>query len=108
MTIYVSLNLLHTLLIYNYLILQVNIHTTTPLEIVRTPKHGSWLNIAECELSVLLKFGLKKRTPDEKQLKLDAAAWAKYRNKKQKGVNWQFTSKDARIKLKKLYPSIID
>jgi DDE superfamily endonuclease len=78
------------------------------LEIVRTPKHGSWLNIAECELSVLLKFGLKKRTPDEKQLKSDAAAWAKYRNKKQKGVNWQFTSKDARIKLKKLYPSIID
>jgi transposase len=77
------------------------------IEVVRTPRHGSWLNIAECELSVLLKHGLKKRTPSEEQLMADAKAWYEKRNSLQKGVNWQFTTKDARIKLKRLYPSIV-
>ncbi len=77
------------------------------IEIVRTPAHGSWLNIAECELSVLNRCGLKNRIKDENQLKEDVASWMNYRNKNQKGVDWQFTTKDARIKLKHLYPSYI-
>ncbi len=75
------------------------------LEVVRTPKHGSWLNIAESELSVLLHHGLKKRTPNLEALRQDAQAWYEQRNQKQTKVNWQFTTKDARIKLKRLYPA---
>lgn len=77
------------------------------IEVVRTPAHGSWLNIAECELSVLNRCGLKTRIKDEYQLKEDVASWMKYRNKNQKGVDWQFTTKEARIKLKHLYPSYL-
>jgi transposase len=76
------------------------------LEIVRTPKHGSWLNIAECELSVLTRQGLEKRVPDIETLKQQTKAWYSQRNCNQTKVNWQFTTKDARVKLKKLYPSI--
>lgn len=75
------------------------------IEIVRTPKHGSWLNIAESELSVLLEHGLKKRTPDKETLQRDAKAWYENRNRQHKKINWQFTTDDARIKLKRLYPS---
>ena len=74
------------------------------IEIVRTPKHGSWLNIAESELSILIRHGLKKRTPDKEMLKRDAKAWYERRNDKEKKVNWRFRTKDARIKLKRLYP----
>lgn len=77
------------------------------IEVVRTPVHASWLNVAECELSVLTRRGLKNRIKNEQQLKNEVKAWNECRNKKQKGVNWQFTAKDARIKLKRLYPSII-
>lgn len=76
------------------------------LQVVRTPVHGSWLNIAECELSVLIRQGLKKRTPDRKTLEKDVRAWFKNRNEKQKKVIWQFKTKDARIKLKTLYPTV--
>lgn len=75
------------------------------LEVVRTPKHGSWLNIAECELSVLLQHGLKKYTPDIETLRRQATAWYEQRNLKNTKVNWQFTTKNARIKLKRLYPA---
>lgn len=75
------------------------------LEVVRTPKHGSWLNIAECELSVLIRQGLKKRTPTKEALQKDVRAWYEKRNEQQKKVDWQFTTKEARIKLKHLYPS---
>lgn len=75
------------------------------IEIVRTPKHGSWLNIAESELSVLIRQGLKKRTPTKQALEKDVKAWYERRNDKQSKVNWQFRTKDARIKLKNLYPS---
>lgn len=75
------------------------------LEIVRTPKHGSWLNIAESELSVLIRQGIKKRTPSKQALAIDVKAWYKRRNEKQSKVNWRFRTKDARIKLKNLYPS---
>ena len=77
------------------------------LEIVYTPKHGSWLNIAECELSVLSRQALKKRFASKEELQKQVQAWAAKRNDLQKGVDWQFTSKDARVKLKKLYPTIL-
>jgi len=77
------------------------------LEIVRTPKHGSWLNIAESELSVLIRQGIKRRTPDRQTLQADCKAWYEKRNDKHTKVNWQFRTKDARIKLKRLYPTFI-
>lgn len=78
------------------------------LEFVYTPKHGSWLNIAECELSVLSRQALDKRFPTKKELEIQVTAWAKNRNNKQKGVDWQFKTKDARVKLKRLYPTILN
>jgi hypothetical protein len=75
------------------------------LEIIRTPKHGSWLNIAEAELSVLIRQGIKKRTPDRQTLEADVKAWYQNRNQKMKTVDWQFRTKEARIKLKHLYPT---
>ena len=77
------------------------------LEIVSTPVHGSWLNIAEIELSVLVRQGLCQRIGDASELEQAVAAWYQARNAKQRGVDWQFTTADARVKLKRLYPSII-
>ena len=77
------------------------------LEIVYTPKHGSWLNIAECELSVLSRQALKQRFASKEELTQQVQAWTSKRNELQKGVDWQFTTNDARIKLKKLYPTIL-
>lgn len=74
------------------------------LEIHYTPKHGSWLNIAEIELSLLTRQCLHRRIPDIKTLQQQAQAWYEKRNVKQKSVDWQFTCEDARIKLKRLYP----
>lgn len=76
------------------------------IEVVRTPKHGSWLNIAECELSVLIRQGLKERVPSKEELEKQVKAWYKSRNEAQIKVDWQFTTKDARVKLKRLYPTI--
>jgi len=76
------------------------------LEIHYTPKHGSWLNIAECELSVLSRQSLSVRTPDLPTLKRKVTAWERRRNKQQTGVDWQFTTRDARRKLRRLYPEI--
>ena len=77
------------------------------LEIHYTPKHGSWLNIAEIELSVLTSQCLNKRyISDIQTLAKETKSWEKHRNFNQKGVNWQFTTADARIKLKRLYPQI--
>lgn len=76
------------------------------LEIVRTPKHGSWLNIAECELSVLTRQGLGKRVPDKETLCQQVESWYSQRNRNQTKVNWQFTTKEARVKLKRFYPAI--
>ncbi len=77
------------------------------LEIHYTPKHGSWLNIAEIELSVLTRQCLKRRIPDMETLRNQTKTWEQTRNELQKGVDWQFTTDDARIKLKRLYPQII-
>jgi hypothetical protein len=69
-----------------------------------TPEHGSWLNIAECELSVLARQCLDRRIPDQANLEHEAAAWETRRNAARITVDWQFTTTDARIKLKRLYP----
>jgi len=76
------------------------------LEIHHTPQHGSWLNIAECELSVLSSQCTDRRIADEPTLRREVAAWEQERNAKQVSVDWQFTTDDARIKLKRLYPNI--
>jgi hypothetical protein len=78
------------------------------LEFHYTPKHGSWLNIAEIELSVLCGQCLDQRIRDQETLKQILAAWEAERNTKATKVNWRFTTKDARIKLKRLYPSLED
>ncbi len=74
------------------------------LEIHYTPKHGSWLNIAETELSALTRQCLDRRIPDMELLRSETKAWERERNAKCKTVDWQFTTEDARIKLKRLYP----
>lgn len=75
------------------------------LEIHYTPKHGSWLNIAESELSVLTRQCLNRRLPDFATLEAEVAAWPARRNTAVITVDWRFTTADARIKLKRLYPS---
>lgn len=75
------------------------------LEIHHTPKHGSWLDMAEIELSVLNR-SLPHRMGDRATLERHAAAWEQHRNAVQVKANWQFTTADARIKLRKLYPSL--
>jgi hypothetical protein len=71
-----------------------------------TPKHGSWLNMAEIELSVLTTQCLDRRIPDKAMLTEETAAWEAERNNKHSKADWQFTTADARVKLKRLYPSI--
>ncbi len=75
------------------------------LEVHHTPKHGSWLNMAELELGILARQCLDRRIPDPSTLKHCVALWQTNRNQSQVTVDWQFTSADARIKLKHLYPS---
>jgi hypothetical protein len=74
------------------------------LELHYTPKHGSWLNVAEIELSVLSRQCLGRRIPTIEQLDAETTAWARDRNRLGSTVDWQFTADDARIKLKRLYP----
>lgn len=78
------------------------------LEIHHTPKHGSWLNIAENELSALTRQCLDRRIPDRETLERETTAWYSQRNQSQKSVDWQFRTEDARIRLKRLYPQIED
>jgi hypothetical protein len=73
-------------------------------EFHHTPKHGSWLNMAECELSVLQRQCLDRRIPDMETLTQQAGAWNLQRNEASTPYNWRFTTEDARIKLKRLYP----
>ncbi len=77
------------------------------LEIHYTPKHGSWLNIAEIELRVLSGQCLDRRIPDRQTLQNEVAAWQDQRNFKQAKVDWRFSNDDARIKLKRLYPTLL-
>ena len=76
------------------------------IEVVHTPKHGSWLNMAECELSVLEKQCLGDRVPDEATLRTRIQVWNGHRNRRSKKIDWQFRTADARIKLRRLYPQI--
>ena len=101
---------------------QLNTHTTASLykafapakarrlskrlQIHYTPKHGSWLNIAEVELAALSRQCLDRRIPDRATLERQTQAWFSERNASQKGVDWRFTTADARIRLKHLYPQI--
>jgi transposase len=73
------------------------------LEIHYTPKHGSWLNMAEIELNVINNHGLSPRIPDIEQMREETAAWNRRRNKEACKIDWRFTTADARIKLKRLY-----
>jgi len=75
-------------------------------EFVYTPKHGSWLNMAEIELNVLTGQCLNRRIDDIAVARKEVNAWQKHRNNRQAKVNWQFTTKDARIKLSRLYPTL--
>ncbi len=75
-------------------------------EVVHTPKHGSWLNMAECELSVLEKQALGERVSNETELTEHVTAWETDRNNRFKDIDWQFRTADARIKLRRLYPKI--
>ena len=77
------------------------------LEIHYTPKHGSWLNMAEIEINVLVNHGLSKRIPTMEQIKKEVTAWCKLRNATANKINWRFSSDDARIKLKRLYPLFV-
>lgn len=75
-------------------------------EFIYTPKHGSWLNMAEIELNVLISQCLNRRIDDIEVVRKESSAWQQHRNNKGAKVNWQFTTKDARIKLKRLYPTL--
>jgi hypothetical protein len=76
------------------------------IDIVHTPKHGSWLNMAEPELSVLTRQCFSDRVGQQAEVQRRCEAWEKDRNERQKGIDWQFTNDKARIKLKRLYPKI--
>jgi len=77
-------------------------------EFIYTPKHGSWLNIAEIELQVLNGQCLNRRIDTMEEVIHQTSAWVVARNSQQKKINWQFTTEDARIKLKRLYPTFED
>ena len=76
------------------------------LEIHYTPKHGSWLNMAEIELSIISRQCLNQRIGNKEKLTSEISSWEKEKNQTNSKIDWQFTTKDARIKLRKLYPSI--
>ncbi len=75
-------------------------------EFAYTPKHGSWLNMAEIELNVLNGQCLDRRIEDIDVVRKEVGAWSEHRNNKKAKVNWQFTTEDARIKLSRLYPTL--
>jgi transposase len=78
------------------------------LEIHYTPKHGSWLNMAEIELSVLARQCLDQRIPDRESLAEEVGAWEAERNAAESSIEWRFTNEEARIKLKRLYPKVVE
>ncbi len=77
------------------------------LEIHYTPKHGSWLNMAESELSILARQCLDRRIPDGERLQRETAAWEAERNRRAAKMQWRFTTADARIRLRHLYPTLL-
>lgn len=103
-----NLNTHSTASLYQAFDPQTALRLAKRLEIHYTPKHGSWLNIAEIELSVMTRQCLGRRIPSMTALSNELKAWEQSRNQSQKGVDWQFTTDDARIKLKRLYPQFKD
>ena len=83
-------------------------HILDRLEFHYTPKHGSWLNMVEIEIGVLTEQCLDDRIPDEDTLKREIAAWQASRNEQRATVHWRFSTSDARVKLKRLYPDLSD
>lgn len=75
-------------------------------EFVHTPKHGSWLNMAEIEINVMVRQCLNRRIADIETVRREVAAWQVHRDQLQATINWQFTTETARVKLRRLYPSI--
>ena len=78
---------------------------TRKLEFHYTPKHGSWLNMAECEFAALTKQCLARRLPNLATLSREGAAWQARRNRAKTMINWRFGTSDARVKLQRLYPA---
>ena len=78
------------------------------LECCYTPKHGSWLNLAEIELSILAQQCLDRRIAEFATMEAEVAAWVEARNQEQSWIDWRSTTEDARVKLKRLYPSVDD
>ena len=76
------------------------------MEIVHTPVHGSWLNMAEIEFSVFTRQELDRPFTDKKEVEIVAKRWMNQQNQKKKMINWQFKNENARIKLTRLYPTI--
>jgi len=76
-------------------------------EFVYTPKHGSWLNVAEIELNVMIGQCLARRIPSMEELRAEVFAWQNHRDQLQARVDWQFTAADARVKLRRLYPTLV-
>lgn len=101
-----NLNIHHTACLYERFTPAEARRIASKLEWHYTPVHASWLNMAECELSVLRRQSLKSRLPDIETVTAKAQAWQDERNQKQVGIDWRFTTEDARIKLKRLYPIV--
>ena len=76
------------------------------IELHHTPKHGSWLDMAECELSAFTKQCLSRNVDSMEELQRESESWYMDRNRRQKGIDWQFSLDDARIRLKHLYPVV--
>ena len=76
-------------------------------EFIYTPKHGSWLNVAEIELNVMIRQCLARRIDSIQEVQREVLAWQNHRDQLQAKVNWRFTTKNARIKLKRLYPTLV-
>jgi hypothetical protein len=101
-----NLNIHHPSALYERFLPAEARRIAAKLEWHYTPVHASWLNIAECELSVLRRQCLKRRLPDIETVRTEVAAWVQARNEAVATIDWRFTTDDARIKLKRLYPVI--
>ena len=91
---------------YQYFTSQIAKAYIDRMEIIHTPAHGSWLNMAEIEFSVFTRQELDRPFGDKKEVEIVAKKWMNQQNRKEKRINWQFKNEDARIKLTKLYPII--
>ena len=90
----------------NHLNTHTRLRSTKRLEIHYTPKHGSWLNMAEIKISAMVGQCLNPRRTDRTTIRREVDAWQEWRNRTAVQVDWRFTTADARIKLKSLYPSV--